>query len=189
MNQPTQGRQLVLIGGGARSGKSSFALALARRLGTRKVFLATAEARDQEMEQRMAEHRRRRGEDFQTIEEPLGVPATLASLRDADVVVVDCLTFWLANLLLRDEAPERILARVEELIAVLGIVSMHAILVTNEVGMGVVPDNALARAFRDVTGTAHRRLSRVADQLYVGVLGTMLRLKPVPVEVCSWEEC
>lgn len=187
MNQSARGRQVVLVGGGARSGKSSFALSLARRLGVRKAFLATAEARDPEMAQRIAHHRRQRGGEFETIEEPLAVATTLSRI-DADVVVVDCLTLWLANLLLRDESPERILAQVDGLIAALGKLPLHAILVTNEVGMGVVPDHPLGRAFRDITGTAHRRLSGAADQLYFGAMGTILRLKPGPVEVCSGEE-
>jgi adenosylcobinamide kinase/adenosylcobinamide-phosphate guanylyltransferase len=178
---------MILVGGGARSGKSRFALDLARRLGERKVFLATAEARDQEMTERIADHRRRRGDDFETIEEPLAIAGALGQV-DADVVVVDCVTFWLANLLFRGDGAERILDQVDGLIATLRERPMHAVLVTNEVGMGVVPDHPLGRAFRDVVGTAHQRLSRVADQLYFAVLGNILRLKPGPVEICCGEE-
>jgi len=187
VNQPKQGRQVVLVGGGARSGKSSFALGLARRLGARKAFLATAEARDQEMAQRIAHHQRERGGEFETIEEPLMIATALKRI-DADVVVVDCLTLWLANLLLRDDAPERILDQVDEFIAIIRELPIHVICVTNEVGMGVVPDNPLGRAFRDVCGAAHQRLSRAAKHVYLAVLGSISRLKPGPVEVCSEEE-
>ena len=187
MSKPRQGRQVILVGGGARSGKSRFALGLARRLGGRKAFLATAEARDQEMEERIAHHQRQRRSEFETIEEPVAVAAALARI-DADVVVVDCLTLWLANLLLRDEIPERVLRHVDDLVSVLRELPLDVILVTNEVGMGIVPDNPLGRAFRDVCGVAHQRLSRTADQVYFAVLGTILRLNPGPVEVCSAED-
>jgi len=173
----------VLIGGGARSGKSSFALERARALGARRVFLATAEPFDDEMGERIAAHRTTRGADFTTVEEPLEVPRVLAQRQDADVVVVDCLTLWISNLLLRGDAPVAILAHVDELVTTLARVPFHTVLVTNEVGMGVVPDNALARSFRDLTGSAHQRLARVADEVHVAVLGLVLRLRPEPIQV------
>lgn len=173
----------VLIGGGARSGKSTFALARARALGERRVFLATAEPFDDEMGERIVAHRTSRGADFTTIEEPLAVPQTLARLEHADVVVVDCLTLWISNLLLRGDTQGAILANIDELIATLARVPFHTVLVTNEVGMGVVPDNALARSFRDLTGIAHQRLGRVADEVHVAVLGLVLRLRPEPIQV------
>src|SRR6516162_4031983 len=111
--------QLILIGGGTRSGKSAFALSLARRLGQRRLFLATAQAGDDEMRERIGRHRRDRGEDFQTIEEPLAVAEVLQRHADNDVVLFDCLTLWLSNLLLEGNEPEAILHRVEELTAVL----------------------------------------------------------------------
>jgi adenosylcobinamide kinase/adenosylcobinamide-phosphate guanylyltransferase len=178
---------VILVGGGARSGKSRFALGLARCLGSQKAFLATAEARDQEMAGRIAHHQRQRGSDFETIEEPIEVATALERI-EADVVVVDCLTLWLANLMLRGDEPERVLNQVDNLMAALRGLPRHVILVTNEVGMGIVPDNPLGRAFRDVCGTAHQRLSRTADEVYFAVLGTILRLKPGPVEVCSAED-
>lgn len=176
-------RSCILVGGGARSGKSAFALERARALGARRVFLATGQALDAEMAARVAAHRASRGADFATLEEPLAVPRALAGIAAADVVVVDCLTLWLANLLLRGDAHDVILAQVDELVATLASASFHSVLVTNEVGMGVVPDNALARAFRDLTGIAHQRLARAADEVYVAVLGLVLRLRPGPVEV------
>jgi adenosylcobinamide kinase/adenosylcobinamide-phosphate guanylyltransferase len=184
VNQPPQAPQLILIGGGVRSGKSSFALRLARRLGARRVYLATAEARDEEMADRIARHRHERGNEFETIEEPMDPAAALARV-DADVVVVDCLTFWLANLLLRGDSPDHILQQVEGLIATIRERRCHVVLVTNEVGMGVVPEHPLGRAFRDVCGLAHQRVSRAADEVYFAALGMILRFKPGPVEVCE----
>jgi len=172
---------LILIGGGVRCGKSAFALTLARGLGPRKVYLATAEARDDEMAGRIARHVQERGSDYRTIEAPLDVVACLDELRDADVVVLDCLTLWLSNLLLRGDAESDILAQVDRLIAALLRKAYSSIIVTNEVGMGIVPKSSLGRAFRDVSGRAHQTLARSADQVYFGVLGMMLRLRPAPV--------
>ena len=186
MNEFRPDRRVILVGGGARSGKSRFALGLARRLGGQKAFLATAEARDQEMAERIAHHQRQRGSEFETIEEPIEVATALARI-DADVVVVDCLTLWLANLMLRGDDPERVLNQVDNLIAALHGLPLHVILVTNEVGMGIVPDNPLGRAFRDVCGAAHQRVSRTADAVYFAALGMIVRFKPGPVEVYSEE--
>lgn len=175
--------QRILIGGGVRCGKSAFAVARARQLGQRRTFIATAQALDDEMRQRIAEHRVARGADFATIEEPIELAAVLRRLTAVDTVVVDCLTLWLSNLLLCGESEGRILARVDELGTVFERVPFHAILVTNEVGMGVHPEHALGRSFRDVAGRAHVRLARSANEIYFAALGVMLRLRPSPVVV------
>jgi len=175
----------ILIGGGARSGKSSFALAHARRIGTRRVFVATAEALDEEMRLRVAAHRSDRGDDFRTIEEPVALPHALASIVDADVVVVDCLTLWLSNLLVRGATGDDALVSAAELARVMAAAPFATVVVTNEVGMGIVPENALARAFRDVAGAVHQRLARDAHEVYVAVVGTVLRVRPGPVEMVA----
>jgi adenosylcobinamide kinase/adenosylcobinamide-phosphate guanylyltransferase len=175
--------RLVLIGGGVRSGKSAFALERARTLGAKRVFIATAQAFDDEMRSKIEAHRRERSHDFETVEEPLALPAALAGLRDVDVVVIDCITLWLSNLLLRDESSQRILQLVDELTGALERRSFHSIIVTNEVGMGVVPETPLGRAFRDLSGLTHQRLARAADEVHLAVLGTVLRIKPGPVEI------
>jgi len=115
------------------------------------------------------------------VEEPLAIVAVFRRVEDHDVVVLDCLTLWLANLLLEGLAPEAVLQRVEELAEVLGSRRTHAVVVTNEVGLGLVPETPLGRTFRDVAGLAHQRLAEIADEVYFGVLGIMLRLKPAPV--------
>jgi adenosylcobinamide kinase/adenosylcobinamide-phosphate guanylyltransferase len=175
----SQETRIVLVGGGVRTGKSTFALQRARSLGRRRVFLATAEGLDGEMARRIADHARTRGDDFRTIEEPLALPEALLALRDADVVVVDCLTLWLSNLLVRGIPADDVGDRV----AALQRRAFHAVVVTNEVGMGIVPDSSLGRRFRDVAGAAHQRLATIADELFVGVMGVMLRLRPEPVSV------
>lgn len=176
-------KRIIFIGGGTRSGKSAFALSLARRLGPRRLFLATAQAGDDEMSERIRRHRRERGEDFHTIEEPLAVAEAIERHTEQDVVLFDCVTLWLSNLLLEGNTTEAILQRVEELTAVLARRVLHAVVVSNEVGLGIVPETPLGRTFRDLAGLAHQRLSAVADEVYFAVLGTMLRIKPSPAFV------
>jgi adenosylcobinamide kinase / adenosylcobinamide-phosphate guanylyltransferase len=178
-------RKVILIGGGARSGKSALAIALAQRLGERRVFVATARAYDEEMRQRIARHRQDRGAVFQSLEEPVALAPVLRRLEAVDVVVVDCLTLWLSNLLLEALDAVQIEARIEELAGVLAERRFNAVLVTNEVGMGIHPDTALGRTFRDLAGRAHQRLARCADEVHFAVMGMVLRLKPAPVQVCS----
>ncbi len=173
-------KQLILVGGGTRSGKSSFALGVARRLGPRRLFVATAQPGDDEMHDRIRRHRETRGPDFQTVEEPLAV-AEVFRRAQGQVVVLDCLTFWLANLLLAGLDSQAVLLRVEELAGVLAQRLSPVVLVTSEVGLGLVPETPLGRTFRDVAGLAHQRFAQVADEVYFGVLGIMLRLKPGPV--------
>jgi adenosylcobinamide kinase / adenosylcobinamide-phosphate guanylyltransferase len=173
--------RVIVVGGGVRSGKSAFALARARSLGVRRCFIATAQALDAEMAARIADHVRTRGSGFATVEEPVALAERLAALRDVDAVVVDCLTLWLSNLMLRDEPAAGIAAHIDELVRVVRDRPFHTILVTSEVGMGIVPESALGRAFRDLAGRAHQRLAAVADELYLGALGVIVRLRPEPI--------
>jgi adenosylcobinamide kinase/adenosylcobinamide-phosphate guanylyltransferase len=173
-------KRIIFIGGGTSSGKSAFALSLARRLGQRRLFLATAQAGDDEMRERIGRHRRDRGDDFRTLEEPLAVAQAIERCAELDVVLLDCLTLWLSNLLLEGSTPETILQRVEELAAVLARRAFHAVVVSNEVGLGIVPETHLGRIFRDLAGLTHQRISAVADEVYFAVLGTILRIKPPP---------
>jgi adenosylcobinamide kinase/adenosylcobinamide-phosphate guanylyltransferase len=180
--QETQAmHKLILVGGGARSGKSSFALAYARGLGARRIFVATAEAGDAEMRERISRHREERGPDFATREEPLALPLLLAELHDADVVVVDCLTLWLSNLLMQRQSAADVESQVDELMAALAKRRHHVILVSNEVGLGVVPESALGRIFRDVAGRAHQLIAAQADEVYLAAMGMVIRLRPEPV--------
>jgi adenosylcobinamide kinase / adenosylcobinamide-phosphate guanylyltransferase len=179
VNEP----RIALVGGGVRSGKSRFALSLARRRGERRAFVATAQALDAEMAERIAAHARSRGGDFTTVEEPIAIAAALEQLRDVDVVVLDCLTLWLSNLLVRGDSEAHILEQVEELVRAIERRPFHLVIVTNEVGMGIVPESPLGRAFRDIAGIAHQRLARVADEIYLAALGVILRLRPEPVSL------
>lgn len=182
--------KLIVVGGGVRSGKSRFAVSLADQLGTQRLFVATAQALDAEMRERSARHRAERGDRYTTREEPYDVPAVLAQATDVDVVVIDCLTLWLSNLLLRDETASdaSILRPVDELVAATRRGTAHVIVVTNEVGCGVVPESALGRRFRDLAGAAHQRLAAASDEVYFGALGLILQLTPGPVTVAGSAE-
>jgi adenosylcobinamide kinase / adenosylcobinamide-phosphate guanylyltransferase len=163
---------LALIGGGARSGKSRFALERARREGSNLVFIATAEVRDEEMSRRIEQHQADRGPDFVTVEAPIHVAAAIRSANAANAIVVDCLTLWLANILDRD-----IDSAIEELGTAARSSRACVILVTNEVGCGIVPDNALAREFRDRAGILNQRMAEAASEVYWMVFGQPLRIK------------
>ncbi len=160
---------LVLVGGGARSGKSRWALNRARKCGDRLVYVATAEALDDEMAARIAKHRAERGDEFITVEAPLDLAGAIRSLA-CDAIVVDCLTLWLSN---RMSMPDQ----TEETIAVALESTADVIIVTNEVGCGIVPENALAREFRDRAGRMNQRFAEAADEVYWMVFGQALRVK------------
>jgi len=177
--------RLILIGGGARSGKSQFALVRALGLGPRRLFIATAEASDHEMRDRIARHRAERGAGFDTLEEPRALPEALAADRNHDVILIDCLTIWISNLLVDGVPADAVDQRLTALMAALAARRSHVVIVSNEVGMGLVPDTPLGRVFRDVTGRAHQRIAAVADELYLAAMGVALRLRPGPVEVVT----
>ncbi len=168
-----------LILGGAKSGKSDLALALAESLGGRPVFLATARAGDPEMAQRIARHQARRGPAWQTVEEPLDLVPALEKHDALDaVLLVDCLTLWLSNLLAGEAmTPDQAAGRVEALAALIPRLSADLILVANEVGLGIVPHNPLARAFRDLAGSCNQRLAQAAATVVLVTAGLPLALK------------
>lgn len=176
----------ILVGGGVRSGKSAFALRRAHALGVRRTFIATAEPFDDDMRARAAAHREERGDAFVTVEAPRALPEALARAAGAaDVVVIDCLTLWLSNLLLAERSAGEIAAEVARLGEAIAASPAHVVLVSNEVGMGVVPDSALGRTFRDVAGRAHQALAARADELYFAMMGQLLRLRPAPLALVA----
>ena len=167
---------LVLLIGGARAGKSSFALELARKWAGGVVFIATAEGRDDEMTARIAAHRAQRPKDWRTVEEPLELVAALESLADDEHVIVDCLTLWVANLLERGDSEDEILAEAER-VADLGATRESPVtVVTNEVGLGVVPATPLGRAYRDLLGGVNHAFAERASTAYLVVAGRALTL-------------
>jgi adenosylcobinamide kinase/adenosylcobinamide-phosphate guanylyltransferase len=170
--------RVALILGGARSGKSRYGLGLAARLPSPRLFVATCEPRDPEMEARIAAHQRERGSDWVTMETPLKLVETLAGVQEGyGVILVDCLTMWVSNLLQADPATGSIQTAAERLIETLAKTATPTILISNEVGWGIVPDNPLAREFRDQAGWLHQRLAQVADLVVLVVAGMPLFVK------------
>lgn len=179
---------LTLIGGGVRSGKSAHALRVALSRGAKRTFIATAQALDDEMTQRAERHRQERGEDFTTLEAPHDLEAAVRHAGAQDSVVVDCVTLWLSNRLIAQTPPSTILAELDGVLAALRDCPAHFIFVTNEVGMGIVPESKLGRVFRDLSGYANQRLARCAGTVYLASMGLILRLRPDPVALVSTTE-
>jgi adenosylcobinamide kinase/adenosylcobinamide-phosphate guanylyltransferase len=165
----------ILITGGARSGKSALAERMTLALGTPAVYIATAEAWDDEMADRIARHRARRGAEWETVAEPLDLVRALTETDGGRPRLVDCITLWLSNLMLGGHDWETEVARLTDIIPRL---AAPVVFVTNEVGSGIVPDNALARAYRDAAGNANQRLATACDELWLCVSGHPLKVKP-----------
>jgi len=168
--------RLTLVLGGARSGKSRYAESLVTAIPGPWIYVATAEARDAEMAERIAAHQARRGAGWRTLETPRDVVGALSAHGTAPLLV-DCLTLWLANALL---ASADVDAEIERLEAALEQASAPLVLVANEVGFGIVPDNALGRRFRDLQGLLNQRIAARADRVVLVVAGLPLTIKGSP---------
>ena len=163
---------MLFVLGGARSGKSAFALREAESRGLPLVMIATAEALDEEMASRIQRHREERGLNWTTIEAPLDLESALSQVTPGSIVVIDCLTLWLSNLI---HAGKDCIQATHQLINAL---KMHeAILIANEVGLGIVPDNALSRLFRDEAGRMNQKVASAADTVVFVAAGLPLYLK------------
>lgn len=171
--------KLILVLGGARAGKSTFALRVAKEhAGAGSVtFIATAQALDDEMAQRIARHREERPAHWSTIEEPFQLDDALIKSSNSDVAIVDCLTLFVSNWLLRDDAP-KLQETVESFLATVRSQTQTVICVSNEVGLGLVPETPLGRTFRDLLGRVNQQFAEAADEVYLLVAGLPLRLKP-----------
>ena len=179
-------KQLVLVLGGARSGKSAWAESLARH-GERTLFVATAEALDDDMRRRIMKHRQRRPVAWDTLEEPLDPVAAIPSaLAGHDTLLLDCLTVWVSNLLLalKDsaDAEVEILARVGALLDLYDRTDATCIVVSNEVGSGVVPATELGQRYRDILGRVNQLLASRADKVYFMVAGLSVELKSLGIQ-------
>lgn len=165
-------KEIVFVTGGCRSGKSSFALDYANRHFIKKVYLATSLALDDEMKDRIRRHQEQRGSDWVTVEEEKEISKAISSLsKGIDVVLIDCLTMWISNLLLANQGQEQIFEELEYFIEIIKDSPQSIITVSNEVGYGVVPDNAISRIFRDVVGIANQRVAACSDTVVMTVAG------------------
>ncbi|MBV8920719.1 bifunctional adenosylcobinamide kinase/adenosylcobinamide-phosphate guanylyltransferase [Bradyrhizobium sp.] len=165
---------IILITGGARSGKSVRAEARAAAFAGQPIYLATAEALDAEMSERIAQHRARRGPDWIARDVPLELAQALIETDGRGARLIDCLTLWLSNLM---HAERDVTQELSRLAATLAGQRSPVVLVTNEVGLGIVPDNALARRFRDAAGVMNQTIAGVADEVEFVVAGLPMRLK------------
>ena len=172
---------IALITGGARSGKSRMALEIAAR-EKQRIFVATAEPLDAEMDLRIRKHRAERGPDWKTIEEPLHL-AEVVNGNPKGAMVIDCLTLWLSNWILREQEDSTILHCIHELASAVSNRAALTVLVTNEVGMGIVPDNDLARRFRDLAGTMNQSFAEIATTVVLTVSGLPLFIKDKRKEI------
>ncbi|SEN68706.1 adenosylcobinamide kinase /adenosylcobinamide-phosphate guanylyltransferase [Paracoccus alcaliphilus] len=163
---------IALVTGGARSGKSALAERLVLQQGGGRVYIATAQAFDDEMSQRIQLHKERRDQGWITVEEPVDLVGVLSATDGQGTRLVDCLTLWLSNTMGQ--------ADIAALVAVLRQQRDPVVLVTNELGLGIVPDNALARQFRDAHGWMNQAVAEVADEVWMAVCGQPLRIKPAP---------
>ncbi|MBI4655031.1 MAG: bifunctional adenosylcobinamide kinase/adenosylcobinamide-phosphate guanylyltransferase [Nitrospirae bacterium] len=183
--------KITFIIGGARSGKSSFALELATKVGVRggdkvspmpkKAYIATAEALDEEMKARIVEHRRTRGNDWDTYEAPKKITSVLLDIKGKyDVIVLDCLTLWLSNVMHSNLNTEKEIENLIKILSDSSLVTRHSsliFLVSNEVGMGIVPENELARKFRDLAGFLNQKVAELADEVYLITAGIPIQIK------------
>jgi len=173
MNQ----KRTILVLGGARSGKSRYALELAKPF-SRKTIIATLEPKDEEMKARIENHKRERGPGWRLIEEPIKLAEALEqALAGTDAVVVDCVTLWISNLVLAEKTENEIVAELEKLCGMAASAAIPLIIVSNEVGQGIVPGDPLSRRFRDLQGKANQMMTEVASEVYLMVAGIGLRIK------------
>jgi adenosylcobinamide kinase/adenosylcobinamide-phosphate guanylyltransferase len=171
-------KKLILITGGCRSGKSQFALDYANRHFHKKLYLATCEALDEEMAKRIEDHRKRRGLDWHTVEEPIKIAEVIKQHQnDTEVILLDCVTLWLSNLLMRQESDHEIMNEVSRLMDTVKQGQTSFIFVSNEVGMGIVPVEPLGRRFRDLSGMANQKIAEAAQTVIFMVSGITIFLK------------
>ena len=175
-------KNITFVIGGCRSGKSSFALDQANRVkGKNKYFIATSVPIDSEMEKRVENHQQERGEDWITIEEPVRIYEKINQYSPkAGVILVDCLTLWVSNLLFHSYDKTQIDGAIKHLENCLVQCECPVFLVSNEVGCGIVPENKLARQFRDFAGLVNQRIAKIADKVVMTIAGIDVQIKPRP---------
>ena len=185
--------KIIFITGGARSGKSAYALSNATRISGDKTYIATAEALDKEMRERIEKHKRQRGKEWDTFEEPLKIAKVIKEIEGKyTAIVLDCLTLWLSNILIRtqntENRTETVEMEIEGLLDSLSLFKKSPVcgggsgfcslyIVSNEVGMGIVPENDMARKFRDTAGFLNQRVAEIAHEVYLLISGIALKVK------------
>ena len=172
-------KEIVFVIGGCRSGKSTYAMQTAEKVpAEQKIFIATCVPQDDEMKRRVARHQKERSQNWVTVEAPLDLPeAILQNSRRGDVILVDCLTLWVSNLLMETGDEKKIADTTSRLIDALEKATCPIVLVSNEVGTGIVPENKLARQFRDISGWVNQAVARCANKVVWMVAGIPVTVK------------
>jgi adenosylcobinamide kinase/adenosylcobinamide-phosphate guanylyltransferase len=169
--------KIIFILGGVRSGKSLYAINLAKTMGEKVVFLATGVACDEEMKERIKKHKEMRPNIWQTVEEPIEIEKVLNTLDSSvDCVIIDCLSFWISNLL-TTFGKEKIIDKTSQITTMAKKITPQLIIVSNEVGMGIVPNTSEGRIFRDILGKVNQIVASLADEVFFLLSGIPLRLK------------
>jgi adenosylcobinamide kinase/adenosylcobinamide-phosphate guanylyltransferase len=172
------GKRMIFITGGCRSGKSRFALNYANQHFSKKLYLATCEPLDEEMAQRIEHHKKMRGPEWHTIEESIAIVDEIREYGNkVEVILLDCITLWLSNLLIKWNSDSRIMDEVDRFIDVIKQSQTSLVIVSNEVGMGIVPADPLSRRFRDLSGITNQRIAEVVDTVIYMVSGIPMFLK------------
>lgn len=173
--------KIIFVVGGAKSGKSAFALKKAETMGGRKLYIATAQPLDEEMVERINKHREQRGDDWETVEEPINVVEVIKKNKHYDVMLLDCLTLWISNLM-HEKSGVRgqgsvVKKAIKDLISACKESDVNIAIVSNEVGLGIVPDNSLARQFLDIAGYVNQRVVESADEVFFMISGIPMKVK------------
>lgn len=172
-------KEILFVTGGCKSGKSAFAQAEAEKaFKENRVFLATCQPLDSEMEKRIARHQADRDQTWKTVEEPVNIPEAIESIGpEADVILLDCITLWITNLMLAGRTPGEIEEQGKRLVQSIKSAPCMVVVVSNEVGAGIVPENKLARAFRDAAGMVNQMIAACADKVVLSVAGIPVVIK------------
>ena len=169
--------KVVFITGAARSGKSKLAVEMGKKSLKQIVFLASCAPLDDEMKNRVVKHKQARPKDWTTIEEPINAADVFRKAKADELVIFDCLTLWISNIMLKFDKQKLINEKIEELLLILQQAKAEVIIVSNEVGWGIVPENKLARQFRDIVGLTHQKLAGLSDEVFLVTAGIAQKLK------------
>lgn len=170
----------IFVLGGARSGKSAYALRLAKERSRKVLYIATAEPHDTEMKSRISQHQASRPHSWKTVEEPLDLIAVLKEQQyTCEIIIIDCLTLYLSNLMHKGLKAEAIIKIIKDTAGYIKTMKETVIVISNEVGLGIVPQNRLAREFRDISGLSNQAMAKAADEVVFIQSGIPIRLKPM----------
>lgn len=170
--------KIIFILGGARSGKSSYAVALAKKYRRKITFIATARPFDEEMKERIKKHRESRPNTWRTIEEEIDIEFLLQKLnKENEIIIIDCLTVWVANLQLKYKNKEKIENKIRCFLKVLENIKSKVIIISNEVGLGIVPDNKISRDYRDILGWLNQEVAKLSSEVCFLISGIPLKVK------------